>query len=88
MTKRIYPYRIPAIHFLPYVTLKPHHAKVVYTIVDGKAKIEEVSFSENTLDILSGLPVMMKDIREKLDRLVANSQVDEIILSALVPHIV
>lgn len=87
MTKRIYAYRIPSIHFAPYVVLKPHHAKVVYTIVDGKAKIKEVSFDENTLDILSGLPVMMNDIREKLDRLVANRHVDEIILSALMPHI-
>jgi hypothetical protein len=87
MTKPIYAYRIPAIHFAPYVVLRPHHAKVVYMIVEGKPKILEVSFCENTLDILSGLGVMMKDIREKLDRLVANSHVDETILSALVPHI-
>lgn len=87
MTKLIYAYRIPSIHFAPYMVLRPHHAKVVYSIVDGKPKIEEVSFCENTLDILSGLPVMMKDIREKLIRLVNNSHVDETILSALVGHI-
>jgi hypothetical protein len=86
MTKHIYAYRISPIHFAPYVVLRPHYAKVVYMIVEGKPKIEEVSFCENTLDILSGLPVMMKDIREKLDRLVANSHVDETILSALVGH--
>ena len=87
MTKLIYAYRIPAIHFAPYVVLRPHYAKVVYMIVDGKPKIEEVSFCENTLDILSGLGVMMKDIRERLIRLVNNSHVDETILSALAGHI-
>jgi hypothetical protein len=69
------------------MVLRPHHAKVVYVIVDGKAKIEEIAFCENTLDIMSGLGVMMKDLREKLDRLVNNRHVDETILSALVPHI-
>jgi hypothetical protein len=87
MTKLIYAYRIPPIHFAPYMVLKPHYAKVVYIIVDGKPKIEEVSFCENTLDILSGMPVMMKDIREKLIGLVNNGHVDQTILSAPVGHI-
>jgi hypothetical protein len=85
--KHIFPYRIPDIHFRPHRIIKPFYAKVVYTIVNGKPNIEEIAFSDSCLDYITGTSIMMNDIRKKLDKVVANSHVDETILSALMPHI-
>lgn len=84
---KLYAYRIPDIYFQPHKVVSPFRAKVVYSIVDGKAKIEEVCFHPDTLQYIAGMSQMKIDIQKKLDKIVGNNHVDETIMSAIAPHI-
>ncbi|HEX6427970.1 MAG TPA: hypothetical protein VF008_09805 [Niastella sp.] len=84
---KVYAYRIPDVYFLPHKVTSPFHAKVVYSIDGGKAKIEEVGFHPDTLQYIAGMSQMKVDIQKKLDVVVGNNQVNETIMSAIAPHI-
>jgi len=87
MDKIIYAYRIPDIYFRPHKVIRSFYAKVVYSIEDGKPKIEEIAFSDNCLDYLSGQSLMIQDIRKKLNAVVAgqvnNNNVHPTVLNSM-----
>lgn len=84
---KLFAYRIPDKHFPAGKVINPFIARVVYTVKNGKAHIEEVAMSASCLDHVTGTAQMRLDIQEKLDALVANEHVNPTIMAALAPHI-
>ena len=79
----VYAYRIPDTYFRPHKVTKPFYARVSYRVEGGIARIEEVAFSGNALDYIAGVSQMKKDIQSKLDKMVANSHVNPIVLNSI-----
>jgi hypothetical protein len=87
----LFAYRIPDRYFAPHKVVKPFYARVAYSIVNDIVKIEEVSLSESAVKFVKMGPQLMADIRAtieaKVKPVVNNKHVNEIVMSAIAPHI-
>lgn len=71
--KLIFPYEIPNKFFLPHTVTRKFHAKVIYTIKDGKPVIEEVGLSPKCLAFINNTAGMMTMIEGKLNEVVTKA---------------
>lgn len=89
--KQIFPFRIPDRFFKPHTVKSPFYAKVVYTIENGKPKIEEVGLSPKCLTYINNTSDMMINIEGELNAAVKKainlSNINRTIASAIAPHI-
>jgi hypothetical protein len=86
--KLLFPYEIPNRFFLPHTVIRKFHAKVIYTIKDGKPVIEEVGLSPKCLAFINNTSGMMVMIEGKLNEVVGrNPHVDETVMTAIAPFI-
>lgn len=89
--KQIYAYRIPDTCFYPHKVISPFYAKVTYSIVDGKVKIEEIGLSPKCLDYIRNTAGVRHGIENELDaatkKAISLNNVNKIVASALAPHI-
>jgi hypothetical protein len=89
--KLLFPYEIPNRFFLPHTVIRKFHAKVIYTIKEGKPVIEEVglspkclAFINNTAGMLVSIEVKLNEVVEKINR---NSHVDQTVMTEIAPFI-
>jgi hypothetical protein len=89
--KHIYAYRIPDTCFLPHKVISPFYAKVTYTIVGDKVKIEEIGLSPKCLDYIRNTAGVRQGIQFELNaaikRAINLNNVNRIVAGALAPHV-
>lgn len=83
----LFAFRIPEKYFAPHKVTKPFYAKVAYSVVNGAAKIEEVSLSITAMKYVRTGEALTSDIEVALEKKLSNSHVDETVMASIAPFI-
>jgi hypothetical protein len=83
----LFAFRIPEKYFAPHKVTKPFYAKVAYSVVNGVAKVEEVSLSITAMKYVRTGEGLTTDIEVALEKKLRNAHVDQTVMAALAPHI-
>jgi hypothetical protein len=87
----LFAYRIPDKFLAPHKVVVPFIARVVFEVNEGDVKILEVGLSESAVKYVQTGEQFMNEIRTEIEAkvkpVVNNGHVNEMVMSAIAPHI-